>query len=478
MSIPFVGRSRELTKLRFYLKQNMASLLVITGRRRVGKSRLIEEFASGHSFVRFSGLAPEPGVTDKTQREEFARRLALQYRLPPLKTDDWSDLLETLADNTAQGRHIILLDELSWMALGDPSFLAKLKTVWDEKFKRNPQLILILCSSISSWIRKNILSSTGYVGRVNYVMHLDELPLRECVEFWGNKTVSAFEQFKILSVTGGIPLYLENIDYSSPAETNIQRLCFTKGGLLVREFNAIFSDYFSSRSHVYEKILRVLVRQPSEASDICRALDLPYTGMFSEYLNDLQQAGFISRDYAWNIHSGKDKRISRYRLSDNYTRFYLKYIDPVLSRIERNSFDYLSLPTLDQWEVIAGLQFENLVLNNRYLIKKILMIKAGNVVNDNPYYQRATKKIVGCQIDYMIQTRFNTLYLCEIKFRKSPIGSDIISELQDKQRRLVIPKQFTIRPVLIHVNGVTDDVVDARYFDEIIDFSQFFSDQH
>jgi uncharacterized protein len=471
----FIGRKNELKKLKFYLKQELASLIVVTGRRRIGKSRLIEEFSNNMKLIRFSGIFPEPGVTAQTQRDEFARRLSANFNLPPLKSDDWAELLETLAQQTQSSKVIILLDELSWMAMDDVTFLPKLKTTWDEAFKHNPKLILVLCSSISSWIEKNVLSTTGYVGRVTYTLHLDELPLKDCNAFWGKKKISAYEKFKIMSITGGIPLYLENIDYSNSAEENIHRLCFTKGGLLVREFANIFNDYFSAKSAVYKKILGALVKKAHTASEVCELLAVPNTGLMSEYFHDLEQAGFITRDFSWNLTTGLDKKISQYRLSDNYTRFYLKYIEPLLSRINRNSYEFISLGSLENWQTIMGLGFENLVLNNRQLIKTALNIKYGDVVNDNPYYQKTTKKIPGCQIDYMIQTRFNTLYVCEVKFSKKPLGSRVIAQNKERLKNLVVPKQFSVRPVLIHVNGVSDDIADAHYFDEIIDFGKLLS---
>jgi len=469
----FIGREQELKSLRHYLDQRTASLLVITGRRRVGKSRLVEEFAKGKNFLRFSGIFPDKGVDASAQREEFARRLASQFNLPALKATDWADLWDALAAQTQTGQWIVLLDEISWMAMEDPTFLPKLKAAWDEQFKQNPKFILIICGSISSWIEKNILSSTGYVGRVSYVLKLKELPLEDCNLFWGRKKISAFEKFKILSVTGGVPLYLENIDINASAESNIQRLCFQSGGLLVREFRDIFNDYFSARSEIYEKILRAILNGRLELKAICEFINTSPSGLISEYLNDLEEAGFIQYDFTWDFASGSEKRHRIYRLSDNYTRFYLKYIEPELFKINRGIFEFISLSSLSNWEVMTGLQFENLVLNNRHLVKKFLDIPYGDVLVDNPFYQRASKKKAGCQIDYLIQTRFNTLYLCEIKFSKNLIGSSVIQEIEKKIKALAIPKNFSIRPILIHVNGVTEDLIDQRYFDRVINFSDF-----
>lgn len=88
------------------------------------------------------------------------------------------------------------------------------------------------------------------------------------------------------------------------------------------------------------------------------------------------------------------------------------------------------------------------------------------------FFQNATTKQLGCQIDYMIQTRFQSLFLCEIKFSKKPVCLKIIKEMETKRKRLKTPKFCSIRPVLIHVNGVDESVLDEGYFDKIIDFSQ------
>ncbi len=139
----------------------------------------------------------------------------------------------------------------------DPHFLGHLKTAWDMYFSKNPQLIIALCGSVSSWIEKNILSSTGFLGRITFDLMLEELPLEVCNAFWHpkEKRITSYEKFKLLSVTGGVPLYLEQIKPNLPAEQNIQDLCFTKGGLLVREFDEIFSDLFSRTKTRHKEIV-------------------------------------------------------------------------------------------------------------------------------------------------------------------------------------------------------------------------------
>jgi hypothetical protein len=120
-----------------------------------------------------------------------------------------------------------------------------------------------------------------------------------------------------------------------------------------------------------------------------------------------------------------------------------------------------------------GLQLENLVLNNRQLIHQALKLYPEDIVNDNPFFQKPTSKQQGCQIDYMVQTKHQTLYICEIKFTKQPIGMEVVTEIQRKIDSLKRPKGFSCRPVLIHVNGASQDVLDSDYFAAVIDMAEF-----
>jgi len=108
-------------------------------------------------------------------------------KIPLPRSDDWGDLFWHLSQHAQKGKTVLVLDEISWMGSKDPTFVAKLKTAWDLYFKNNPQLVLILCGSISSWIEKNILSSTGFMGRISLDIILEELPLYECNEFWNTE---------------------------------------------------------------------------------------------------------------------------------------------------------------------------------------------------------------------------------------------------------------------------------------------------
>jgi uncharacterized protein len=474
---PFVGRKTELEDLELLHRKKTASLVVIQGRRRIGKSRLVEEFGKGKKFYAFTGIPPKKKqITAQMQRDEFARQLGVVFDLPGVKSDDWATLFAWLAKQTCKGKVIIVLDEISWMGSEDPTFLGKLKTAWDENFKKNPKLILILCGSVTFWIEENILSETGFLGRVSLILYLKEFSLNECnllLNSMGSRA-SPYERLKLLGVTGGIPRYIEEIQPSLTAEENIRRLCFRKSGILYREFDDIFSDLFSDRSPIYKQIVLLLKDQPLDLNEITKRLGRERAGYIDENVQQLADSGFITQDHTWHIREGRESLLSKYRLSDNYIRFYLKYILSHKNKIEKDQFETKSVGTLAGWESVMGLQFENLVLNNRSLILHKLGLTPDMLINDGPFFQTKTTKTPGCQVDYMVQTKFNNLFLCEVKFTKNSIGPEIIKEMEAKMRSLVVPKGFSKFPVFIHAGHLQSSVADSGFFTSIIDFCELF----
>jgi uncharacterized protein len=467
---PFYGREEELGRLNLLYKKKTSSLAVVKGRRRIGKSRLILEFSKNIKTLSFIGLPPNPSTTAQTQRDYFIQQMERLLGIRGIKAEDWGDIFWNLAKEVRHGKLLIVLDEINWLGSLDHTFLGKLKSAWDLYFKNNPKLIMILSGSVSSWIDENILSSTGFMGRISLELTLDELPLQVCNLFWRRKSamISAYDKFKVLSVTGGVPRYLEEIDPSSSAEDNILNLAFKKGGLLVEEFDRIFSDLFSKRSPRYKQIVESLVNGSATLDEICAAIQLEKGGTISEYLDNLVETGYVAQDTTWNIKDNKESNLCKFRLKDNYLRFYLKYIEPERLQIEKNR---IKIPP--GWATIMGIQFENLVLNNFHRVYDLIGIDPKEVLYDNPYFQRSTKSHPGCQIDYLIQMKFNILYVCEVKFSKDPIGLSIVKEMEEKIANIARPKGFSIRPILIHVNGVTDAVIESEFFSHVIDFGQF-----
>lgn len=112
---PFVERDNELRRLEDLSKSGRACLVVIKGRRRIGKSRLAEEFGKNKVFLPFSGLAPVKGVTAQNQCDVFGRQLAILFNLPPFTFTDWSDAFAHLSRHFTTKPTVVLFDEISWI---------------------------------------------------------------------------------------------------------------------------------------------------------------------------------------------------------------------------------------------------------------------------------------------------------------------------------------------------------------------------
>ena len=353
--------------------------------------------------------------------------------------------------------------------------IGKLKIAWDLYFSKHPKLILVLCGSISPWIEKNILSSTGFFGRISLTITLKELHLEsslvllQAVGFRG----SSKEQLLLLSILGGIPWYIEQIIPDLPALENIKRLCFAADGILVDEYNKIFNDLFNRRKIICGNIIAVLADGPKTYQEITNILKYRSSGALSAYLADLLAADFICQDHNWSFVTKKILQKSRYRLQDNYLRFYLKYIAPNKEKIIKDKFTDNSLSAMPGWHSIIGLQFENIVLSNPNLMCKLLNIELIDIVNDGPYFKPGNKTSPGCQIDYLIQTKMNTLYVCEIKFLDLTISNTIVEDLERKIQALKVPRKFTCLPVLIYIGEASQSLLDLQYFYRVIDLAQY-----
>jgi hypothetical protein len=239
---------------------------------------------------------------------------------------------------------------------------------------------------------------------------------------------------------------------------------------LFKEYNEIFYDSFGRRAPAYQNIIEKLSTGFFGIDEISEHLGWKRGGRVSDYLEDLCRSGFVSRCVSKAPGIKTSPKNVRFRLSDNYLRFYVKYIRPVELQIEQGLYRFLDLESLPGWETIMGFQFENLVLNNIQSVCESIGVSMSTLKNAGPYFQKKTQKRPGCQIDLLIETRY-TLYICEIKFRKK-IEKSVISNVSKKIQYLVFPKRFTVRPILIYAGELGPGIKDSDFFSGIISFDQ------
>ena len=472
----FVGRENELESLRLLLDKRTASLVACRGRRRIGKSTLIEEFArrNGCRFVSIDGLLPREGMTNQVQLDNFIEKLAAQTGVDGTKVSSWYEAFARLDKAiTWDDWTVLLLDEVSWMGRYDADFPARLKSAWDTMLKKHDHLVVVICGSVSTWIKRNILENTGFAARFSRDIVVRELPLSRCRAFWGDAAArfAPSEILDVLSVTGGIPRYLEEINPGLSANENIKRMCFGRDGVLFKDFKAIFSQVFGEESLVKQNVLRALIDGPQTCSEVAEALGVERGGSLSETLEILVDAGFVTKDEGYNPETGKKARTVKYRLSDNYTRFYLKYVLPHETEILSDTYLFDSLESLPGWDAILGLQFENLVVNNFRELVSPLHLEGVPVLSAVPYEKRPGKAGKrgdgkGVQIDLLVQTR-KSMYVVEVK-RKSRIGESIEAEVAEKVARLRHPRGMSVRTALVYEGELAPVVRGNGYFDAII----------
>lgn len=208
-------------------------------------------------------------------------------------------------------------------------------------------------------------------------------------------------------------------------------------------------------------------------SEIAVALGVERSGIISGHLSELETAGFITEDAGLNPATGKPAKCVRYRISDNYTRFYLRYIRPNERMIDRDAFRFSSLDALPGWDTILGLQFENLVINNlpallpRLGLDRVLLLSAA------PWRQPATARKRGCQVDLLLQSE-RSVYIVEIK-RRQEIGREVEDEVAAKVRALALPRDKSVRTALVYDGRLAPTVEANGYFDAVIPVADLLS---
>ena len=165
--------------------------------------------------------------------------------------------------------------------------------------------------------------------------------------------------------------------------------------------------------------------------------------------------------------------MERYRIKDNYTRFYLRYVAPRRRMIERGLFKFSSLEQLNGWDAMLGLQFENLVLNHVEDILPRLGLERSLVLSASPYVRRPTSGGSGCQIDLLIQTE-RTIFVVEMKRRKE-IAPGVIEDVKEKVDALKAPRNMSVRTALVYDGNLSPVVEAERYFDFVLDAKSLLS---
>ena len=468
----FFGREDLIEALMSLWGKKVGSLCTCRGRRRIGKSTLVEHFAqlSEARFIRIEGVKPQDGYTNASELRAFSLQLSAQTGCADEIPSDWLKAFIRLDDQIDERKTVVLIDEVSWLGHYDVMFADIVKLAWDNYWKKHDNLIVVLCGSVSSWIREQIIDNSAFMGRRSLDIVVKELPLRECVKFWGAAAVriNRREIVDVLSVTGGVPRYLEEIDPGLSADENIRRMAFSPRSTLRMDFDEMFADVITRQQQLTGKILRALKTVPLSVSEIADELGIERGGKISEALQQLEESGLVAVDAGRNPETGVMVRERRYRLRDNYTKFYLNHIEPRKDVIDDGSYGFVSLESLEGWDVDMGYAFENLVVNNYQELLGPLHLGHALVESAAPFRRTKNATGGGVQVDLLLQTR-KSVYLVEIK-RKNEIGREVEAEIDQKESRIALGKGKSFRRALVYEGHLAPIVEADGYFDAIIPF--------
>jgi hypothetical protein len=322
----FVDRKRELGFLNNLLTRKYpgpAQLALLYGRRRVGKSELLLQWAAQ------SGLPYTYWVAEKMnapmQRQHFySRLLSVPFDTAPVYRS-WTALWEAATGLLGDQQHILILDELPYVAEADPSTLTALQNAWDQYFQRS-NLTIVLCGSHVRVMESLRSGQSPLFGRMTAQWHLMPLPFSALAEFFPNWT--AEERVALYAIVGGVPAYLRWLDPTLHLEENIRQIMLDPFNMFLAEPSFLLNDEVREPGN-YRSIIQAIGEGNHTLNDISNRTIIPRTSLMV-YLQTLQDIYLVERRLPATLHDGQREhsRRGRYYLTDPYFRFYFQFFAP------------------------------------------------------------------------------------------------------------------------------------------------------
>lgn len=419
-----IGRKHEVEELNRLYDSDKAQFVAVYGRRRVGKTFLVNQTFGQRMVFHHTGLSPledakKPTLSDQLQAFHYSMlRSGLPESTPVPRS--WLEaffLLERLlVEKDNGGRMVVFLDELPWMDTPRSGFLTALESFWNGWASARDNMMLVVCGSSSSWIVNNLINNHGGLyGRLTYEMKLSPFTLFECEEFFrsGHIVLSQRDIVQAYMAFGGIPYYLGYFEPGLSLAQNVDKVLFATNSPLAHEYDRLFQSLFS-HCEEYQKIVTLLATRHYgfTRKEISESCGISMGGNLSMMLKTLIDSDFVI-SYTPIIQQRKSEY---FRLCDPFCLFYLRFlhqkkgIDPHFWQNSQN------LPSVSVWR---GLAFEQVCFNHIPQIKAALGI-SGVVTQTSTLLSKGTPEQPGAQIDLLINRADNVVNLCEIKYSSRP----------------------------------------------------------
>lgn len=425
-----IGRRQELETLDRVFASRKSEFVILYGRRRVGKTFLVNQKFSGLFTFRMTALS---NATLSQQLVNFHTTLAataphLAGDGPPVNWFAAFQSLIRLASEDGRPRKVIFFDELPWFDVYGSDFLQALEHFWNAWASLRSDVLLIGCGSAASWMINQLIHSPGGLhNRTTERILLPPFSLAETEEFMRSKG-GVYDRYQLLELymaMGGVPYYLENVQVNRSVAQNIDRMFFLPGAMLNLEYGDLYRSLFS-RAERHIAVVEALAQKSKGLSrkELLAAAGLPDGGAASATLDELEQSGFVRRYFPF----GKTKRDALYQLIDAYTLFYLTFVKD--SKAE-GAGAWLAQSNGPRWRAWSGYAFEHVCRYHIESIKKQLGISGIYTEVSNWRSQRSEN---GAQIDLLIDRSDRVINICEIKFsvKAFTVTKDYADNLRNK----------------------------------------------
>lgn len=455
-----IGREREVKELNKLYDKKKAELVAIYGRRRVGKTYLVDETFSDRITFRHTALSPadeESRGLLQAQLEHFYNSLVLYGMEKTEKPGNWLDaflLLEKFLQKIDDGsRQVVFLDELPWLDTPRSGFMRAFEGFWNNWGCHQKNLMVIVCGSANSWILDNLINNHGGLyGRVTREIKLSPFDLHECEEYYReNKVVfSRYDMVQSYMIFGGIPYYLEYLDGEKSFAQNVDDMFFAKKPRLQNEFDRLFNAVFVNPEAV-KSIVRLLYTRNAGYTrrEITEKLNISDGGRLSRNLNALIAGDFIIK----YVPFGLSKREEHYKLIDPFCIFYLHFVSP---QVQMNHKFWQQNTTEQSVVTWRGYAFENVCFNHIEQIKDALGISG--VITTSSAWSKREDDENGMQIDMLLCRNDNVINMCEIKFYSGDftVNKSYYNVLLGRQEALSkeVSRKMAVHNTLITTNGL------------------------
>ena len=469
-----VGRRKECNSLQMVMESNEAEFVVVYGRRRVGKTFLINTYYNDSYAFKLTGLAK------KSKQEQLANfhsslirySKGRKYTKPRTWYEAFDMLRDLLETTSTEKKRVIFIDELPWMDTRGSNLVSALEHFWNDWASTQNDMVFIVCGSATSWITKKIVKNHGGLhNRANKKIYLHHFTLSETKEKLVNSDIQMEDKeiAECYMIMGGIPYYLKNIRRGYSLAQNVDEMFFSDHGSLDGEFDALYASLFE-KSDQYIKVVEALSgkKKGLTREELLAVTKMSNNGHFSVILQDLIDCDFI-RSYRGYGNTSKNRL---YQLLDPFTLFYFKFIRK-FGTMEKSFWQYQVGTRLhDTW---AGLAFEQLCLMHHANIEKALGI-SGIMTQTFSWLSSGDAK-ERAQIDLVIKRSDRVINVCEMKFYEDEYEMRK-RDYEDMDRRIrlfrqSISERATIHPVLVTTYGLKRNEYSGM-FQNVVTLSDLF----